>query len=62
MIYVLVVITVFNITGALTTETRFQEFDSREACETAKVGIAEAIASFEGPMGRKVFVACYPKG
>lgn len=62
MAYVLVVITVITATGNVTSDTRFQEFDNRAACETAKVGIVNWMESFKGPYGRKVFVECYSKG
>ncbi|MFQ5785389.1 MAG: hypothetical protein ACE5H8_11290 [Alphaproteobacteria bacterium] len=62
MTYVLVVITVFVMTGSVSSESRFQEFDSKAACETAKAGIGAWIDGLGGSLGRHFFVACYPKG
>ncbi len=57
----LVVITVFAMSGSIASETRFQEFDSRAACEAAREGIVGWIEELKGPLARKFFVACYPK-
>jgi len=62
MIYVLVVITVFTTTAGVGTETRFQEFAGREACESARQDIEQGLAQMKGTMGREWFTACYPKG
>lgn len=61
MAYVLVVITVFSTAGGIATDTRFQEFSTRAACETAQNGIEDGVATMKGTMGRELFVACYPK-
>ena len=39
MVYVLIVITVFASTNAITSDTRFQEFESQTACEDARAAI-----------------------
>lgn len=62
MAYVLVVITVFTIQNAVNADTRFQEFENREACERAAEGIRSWVDEFKAAIGRHVFVACYPKG
>jgi len=63
MSYVLVVITVFTMTGSVATDTRFHEFDTREACERAREGIEQGFAgTIKGDMGREFFAACYAKG
>jgi len=62
MTYVLVVISLFNATNSVATQTGFQEFGTAAACEAARAGIAEWAAGLKGATGRSVFVACYPKG
>lgn len=62
MIYVLVVITVFSTSAGVSTNTRFQGFHTRAACETARKGIEGGVTNMKGNVGREVFTACYPSG
>jgi len=62
MTYVLIVITVFAINNAVTSETRFQEFDNAAACATAKAGIESWMSGLKGAMSREFHIACVPKG
>ncbi len=62
MDYVLIIITVFTMTGSVATDTRFQEFQTRESCERARQGIEQGFGgAIKGDMGRELFTACFPK-
>ena len=62
MKYVLVIITVFSSSGGLDTETAFQEFHTREACERAAEGVREDVAGVAGTLGREIVARCFPLG
>ena len=62
MAYVLVVITIFSTTNGIATDTRFQEFASRAACEAARGGLEDWAGRLKGTMGRELHAACYAKG
>ena len=62
MVYVLIVITVFASTNAITNDTRFQEFESQAACEDARAAIETWAGDLKGPVSRNIFAACYPQG
>ncbi len=61
MSYVLVMVVVFASAGGVTSDTRALEFDNRQACETARMGIEEGVLALKGTLGRQVFAACYAK-
>ena len=60
--YVLVVITVLTSSSGVATDTRFQEFNTKAACEAARDGISAGVRGLDGTLGRDVYTACYPKG
>ena len=60
--YVLVMVTVLYSGAGITSDTRFQEFASESACETARAGIEQGLLGMKGTIGREVFAACYAKG
>jgi len=62
MIYVLAIVTVFSTSQGIATDTRFHEFASRAACETARNGIRQGVSGINGQMGREVFADCFEKG
>ena len=62
MIHVLIVITVFTSTSGVTSNTRFQEFNTLAACERARDGVESWARDLKGPLSRNIFAACYPKG
>ncbi|MEM7405761.1 MAG: hypothetical protein AAF458_10745 [Pseudomonadota bacterium] len=61
-IYILVVITIITSSTGVATDTRFQEFDNRPACEAARDGIVAGVNRIKGTVGRDVYAACYAKG
>jgi hypothetical protein len=61
MSYVLVVITVFSTTAGVASDTRFEEFGSRAACERAEQGIRAGIQAIPGTLAREVVTACFPR-
>jgi len=54
-------VVVFASAGGVATDTKTVEFDSRDACEVARVGIEDGILELKGTLGRQVFAACYAK-
>ena len=54
-------VVVFASAGGVTSDTRALEFDNRQACETARMGIEEGVLALKGTLGRQVFAACYAK-
>lgn len=62
MSYVLVLITVFSSSGGLHSQTAFQEFASREACERAASAIRQEVDTVSGTLGREVVAQCHPLG
>ena len=60
MSYVLVLITVFNAANAVHSQTGFQEFGSREACERAAERIRTEVLQLKGTLGREVLAQCHP--
>jgi hypothetical protein len=59
--YVLVMVVVFASAGGVATDTKTVEFDNRDACEVARIGIEDGILELKGTLGRQVFAACYAK-
>ncbi|MCH9672856.1 MAG: hypothetical protein K0U93_15575 [Gammaproteobacteria bacterium] len=62
MLYVLVVITIFTNSAGIATDTRFQEFGSKQACLTAKNTLEKGVYATKGEFGREVFADCFAKG
>ncbi len=62
MPYVLVVITVFSSSAGVASDTRFHEFSSRTACESARVEVERGVREMKGTLGRELFAACFPRG
>jgi hypothetical protein len=59
MTHVLVLITVFTASNGVHSQTRFQEFASKPACEVAAAAIRDAMTQMEGTLGRKVIAQCH---
>ena len=62
MVHVLIVITVFTSTSGVTSDTRFQEFNTHAACESARADVESWARDLKGPLSRQIFARCYPKG
>ena len=62
MSYVLVMVTVLYSGMGVASDTRFQEFATENACETARAGVERGLLNLKGTIGREIFAACYPKG
>jgi hypothetical protein len=62
MSYVLVLITVFSASGAVDSNTAFQEFASRQACERAADEIRRGVSQLAGTLGRDVIAQCHALG
>ena len=62
MKYVLVLITVFSGEAGVDSETAFQEFESREACERAADAVRSSVNDMKGTLGRDVIAQCHPLG
>jgi hypothetical protein len=60
--YVLVLITVFSSNAGLHSQTAFQEFATRDACEQAAAAIREGVSGLSGTLGREVIAQCHPLG
>ena len=59
--HVLIMVVVFSSDSGVSTDPRSFEFDSEQACETARAGLASGIDELKGTLGREVFAACYAK-
>ena len=59
MNYVLMLITIFTATNGVHSETRFQEFGNRAACEKAATTIESSVVNMKGTLGREVIVQCH---
>lgn len=59
--YVLIVVTVLFSGAGIASDTRFHEFASAQACETARAGVVQGLTNMKGTIGREVFAACYPQ-
>jgi hypothetical protein len=62
MKFVLVIITVFSSSGGLESETAFQEFETKAACERAAEGIRRGVDGVSGTLGREVITQCHALG
>ena len=62
MSYVLVLITVFSTSGGVHSQSAFQEFATREACERAAEAIRREVNAVKGTLGREVIAQCHPLG
>ena len=59
MQYVLVLITVFSASNGVHSQTRFQEFANRDACERAAEQIRAGVDNLKGTLGRSVIAQCH---
>ena len=57
--YVLVLITVFSASNGVHSQTQFQEFANRTACEEAAKSIRAAVTNLKGTLGRDVIAQCH---
>ncbi len=57
MSYVLVMVTVLYSGTGVASDTRFQEFVTENACETARAGVERGLLNLKGTIGREVFAA-----
>ena len=61
MTHVLVLITIFSSSAGLHSQTGFQEFETRAACEQAARSVRDAISGMKGVVGRDVVAQCHAK-
>jgi|SaaInlStandDraft_2_1057019.scaffolds.fasta_scaffold854548_1 hypothetical protein len=59
--FILVLVTVLASSSGIASDTRFQEFNSKAACDAARDGIEAGVQALDGTLGRDVFAACYSK-
>tara|TARA_B100000029_G_scaffold502827_2_gene578754 strand:- start:1028 stop:1216 length:189 start_codon:yes stop_codon:yes gene_type:complete len=59
--HVLIMVVVFSSATGVATDSRSFEFDTEQACETARAGLVSGVDELKGTLGREVFVACYAK-
>ena len=59
MSYVLVLITVFVASNSVHSQTTYQEFGSKAACERAAQSIKSELVGLKGQLGREVIAQCH---
>ena len=59
MSYVLILITVFSASNGVHSQTSYQEFASKAACEQAASAVVDAMRELKGTLGRDVIAQCH---